>query len=240
MDLAEKTLNINRHPWELSRTQCILNIFKKYCINDIADIGAGDRFFASKFSPFVSGTMYAIDTGYNESSKIIDGIHCLNDISKLPKLNCDGVIMLMDVLEHIQDDTAFLKDVLKKISTGGFVLITVPAFQFVFSEHDTFLKHYRRYNKKQLLALINSQNLSIEKIHYFYTSLFFARMASLLLKKIKTAKPTGVGSWNFSDKHIITQLIYTILNIDFSICAFFAHFRIYLPGLSLLAICKKT
>ncbi|MDR2583639.1 MAG: class I SAM-dependent methyltransferase [Fibromonadaceae bacterium] len=235
MDLVEKTSNVNRHPWELSRTQCLLNILKKNIINDVADIGAGDRFFTSKLLPFVSGTIYAIDTGYNEVSKIIDGIHCFNDISKLPKLNCDGTILFMDVLEHIQNDTAFLNDVLDKMPAGGFVLITVPAFQFLFSEHDKFVKHSRRYNKKRLLALLNSQHLNVEKIHYFYTSLFFVRMVSFLFKKIK---PAAVGNWNFSDKHIITRLIYAILNIDFRICAFFAKFNIYLPGLSLLAICK--
>ncbi|MCL2100352.1 MAG: class I SAM-dependent methyltransferase [Fibromonadales bacterium] len=239
MDLIEKTSNENRHPWELSRAQCILNIVKKHNLSSAADIGAGDHFFASKLLSFIPGPIYAVDAGYNEKSEVIDNIHCLNDISDLPNLNDKCGAMLMDVIEHIEDETVFLKKILEKIPVGGLVFITVPAFQFLFSEHDIFLKHYRRYNKKQLLTLIRSQNLCIEKSHYFYSSLFFARIAGLLLKKIKTAKPTGIGGWNFSEKHIITRFIYAILNIDFRICAFLALFRIYLPGLSLLAVCRK-
>ena len=73
MDLTEKKLSDNRHPWELSRTQCILNIVKKRSLCNIVDIGAGDRFFTSKLADFVSGALYAIDTGYTEKSRIIDG-----------------------------------------------------------------------------------------------------------------------------------------------------------------------
>jgi len=238
MDLTEKTLNINRHPWELSRTKCVLSILKKYILNTVADIGAGDRFFISKLRPFISGKAYAVDVGYNKS-EVIDGIHCLNNTHDIPKLNGGGAIIMMDVLEHIENDKSFLSEILEKISKEDLILITVPAFQKLFSNHDVFLKHYRRYNKQQLLTLIHSCGLDVKKCHYFYTSLFFARWVSLLFKKEKSVDDeVGVGGWNFSDKHIITWIIYAILNIDFRICAFFAKLNIYLPGLSLLAICK--
>jgi len=240
MDLAEKTLNINRHPWELSRTKCVLNILRKYILNTVVDIGAGDRFFISKLRSFISGKAYAVDVGYNQKSEVIDGIHCLNNTQDIPKLNGGGAIVMMDVLEHIENDKSFLNEILEKVSKDDLIFITVPAFQQLFSNHDVFLKHYRRYNKQQLLALIHSCDLNVEKCHYFYASLFFARWVSLLFKKEKSAdNEVGIGGWNFSDKHIITRIIYAILNIDFCICAFFAKFNIYLPGLSLLAICKK-
>lgn len=241
MDLTEKTANINRHPWELSRAHCILNLIKRYTLRNVADIGAGDLFFASKLKTAVRGDVYAIDTGYGERSKITDGINCLNNISDLHRIE-DGAIILMDVLEHIDNDSAFLGAALEKISVDGLVVITVPSFQFLFSGHDKFLKHLRRYNKKRLLALIRSHNLHIERCHYFYTSLFFIRILTLLLKKRQknsADKESGVGTWRFNEKHIVTRLIYTILNIDFNVCGFFAKFKIFLPGLSLLAVCKK-
>jgi len=238
MDLTEKKLNDNRHPWELSRTQCILNIVKKHTLCTVVDIGAGDRFFTSKLIDFVSGTLYAIDTGYTKKSKIIDAIHCFNSISELPEAT--GTAILMDVLEHVHDDDAFLREILKKLSVDALVVITVPAFQLLFSNHDAFLKHYRRYNRKQLLSLLYSNNLTVEKTHYFFTSLFFARLLSLPLAKRKpVASQSGIGNWRFNEKHILTQAIRIILNIDFRICVFFSWFHIYLPGLSLLAICRK-
>jgi len=239
MDLIEARIHRHRHPWELSRTKCVLSILKKYILNTVVDIGAGDRFFISKLRSFISGEAYAVDVGYNQKSEVIDGIHCLNNTQDIPKLNGGGAIIMMDVLEHIENDKSFLNEILEKVSKEDLVFITVPAFQSLFCNHDVFLKHHRRYNKQQLLALIHSCNLNVLKCHYFYTSLFFARWVSLLFKKKKSVDDeVGIGGWNFSDKHIITRIIYTILNIDFRICAFFAKFNIYLPGLSLLAICK--
>lgn len=240
MDLIESRLHSNRHPWELSRTKCVLSILRKYILNTVVDIGAGDRFFISKLRLFVSGKSYAIDAGYNQKSEIIDGIHCLNNILDVPKLHGGSTIIMMDVLEHIENDKSFLNEILEKISKDDLVFITVPAFQRLFSNHDVFLKHYRRYNRQQLLALMHSCNLNVKKCHYFYTSLFFARWASLLFKKEKSVdNEVGIGGWGFSDKHIITYIVYIILNIDFRLCSFFAKFNIYLPGLSLLAICRK-
>jgi hypothetical protein len=81
MDLREKTKNTNRHPWELSRADCVLNIITKYSLSAVCDIGAGDRFFISKIRPLVKGPVYAVDTEYNERSAVVDGIRCCNDIS---------------------------------------------------------------------------------------------------------------------------------------------------------------
>jgi len=236
MDLIEKTTQDNCHPWELSRTQCILDIVKRNHFSSVVDIGAGDRFFISKLKEITSCTLYAIDTEYNEKSKIIDGIHCKNNISEID--NHIDMAILMDVLEHVHNDDDFLKVILKKLSSNALLIITVPAFQFLFSDHDFLLKHHRRYNKKQLLDLLQSNNLIIEKYHYFYFSLFFIRLLSLPLTKRKTTQYSGIGKWRFKKKHILTQMIRIFLNIDFRICAFFAWFHIYLPGLSFLAICR--
>lgn len=165
-------------------------------------------------------------------------IHCFNSISELPE-PADAA-MLMDVLEHVHNDNVFLKEILEKLPTDALVVITVPAFQLLFSNHDVFLKHHRRYNRKQLLALLHFNNLIVEKCHYFYTSLFFARLLSLPLTKRKPATyQSGIGNWRFNEKHILTQAVRVILNIDFRVCVFFARLHIYLHGLSLLAICRK-
>jgi hypothetical protein len=142
----------------------------------------------------------------------------------------------MDVFEHIQNDNAFLQSILEKIPQGGLLFITVPAFQFLFSTHDEFLKHYRRYSRKTLLALLSSNGLYIQKCHYFYASLFLARIVSFLLKKKKLS---GIGTWRFSEKNIITRFVCAVFNLDFYICAFLARVHVYPPGLSLLAICRK-
>ena len=241
MDLTEVTQNENRHPWELSRARCIMDIVKRYKLDSAADIGAGDMFFTSKLQPFVSGETYAVDSGYSEKPEPASGIRRLNNISALPEFTGKCGLILMDVLEHIENDSAFLKETLDKIPADGLVFITVPAFQFLFSDHDAFLRHHRRYNQKQLLSLTSALNLRVEECRYFYASLFFARFAGLLLGKIRRGKKkqAGVGSWRFGEKHPVTRVIYAVLNADFYICGLLAKLRVTLPGLSLLAICRK-
>jgi SAM-dependent methyltransferase len=241
MDLKEKTSNINRHPWELSRSQCILKLIRKQQWKRFADIGAGDMFFTRQLLDMDSGTVvYAVDSEYEEGMKSIDGIHCLNNISELPDASFDCLV-LMDVLEHIADDDAFLKKLLDKLTLGGTLLITVPAMQFLFSSHDVFLNHYRRYSRKRLHALLKNNHLKIEKCHYFYTILFFLRLVSLLKDRLLPDKnQTGIGEWKFSREHITTRCIMKILNIDFLVNNVLDKCRIHLPGLSVMAICKKT
>ncbi|MCL1814606.1 MAG: class I SAM-dependent methyltransferase [Treponema sp.] len=241
MDLIEKNkVNPNRHPWELSRAKCIFNIIKQYSIRAIADIGAGDRFFLEKYYHRFHAQCYAVDSNYKKFFEIINNIKCYNNIDGFPKLNTTGsVVLLMDVLEHINDDSVFLKKTLEKIPDDGVAFITVPSFQFLFSEHDVFLKHQRRYTRKRLCTIALSCDCHIESCFYFYFSLFFIRLLSILSIKRKKERNSGIGYWNFNENHIITRIIYVILNIDFSICHFLSRFHIYLPGLSLLMICKK-
>jgi hypothetical protein len=241
MDLIEKTVNSNRHPWELSRCSYLFKILAKRNLQDFADIGAGDRFFTAQLINIASGTVYAVDSAYPEQDSFIDGIVCLNDISKLPVIN--GGAILMDVLEHVEDDFTFLNDILKKLPENGTLLITVPAIQFLFSAYDAFYKHYRRYSRKQLIALLNRSDIVIEKCHYFYGSLFFFRLISLLAKPLLEQKAIrnqiGLATWSFTEKNVITRFIRFFLNLDLSFCVLLSHLHIYIPGLSLLAVCRK-
>jgi hypothetical protein len=237
MDLREITKNVNHHPWELSRGECVFSILKKIKLHSLADIGAGDKFFTKKLLKICSGEIYAIDSGYTEDEKEEAGIICLNNITSLPENSVECLIM-MDILEHIENDEKFLGEVLKKLMDGGILLITVPAWQLLFSEHDKFLKHYRRYNKKGLSTLLKQSNIIIKRIHYFYTSLFFVRLFIKIMKKEQKGKNT-IGYWKYSEKNIITMAIKITLNIDFYINTILSKIGIHLPGLSIIAVCKK-
>jgi hypothetical protein len=117
------------------------------------------------------------------------------------------------------------------------ILITVPAWQFLFSTHDTRAQHYKRYNRKQLMVLLKHNEIKIERCHYFYTSAFLARLIFLFKKEKFTGNDIG---WKYSEKNIITIIVKTILNIDFWVNKILDKIFIHLPGLSLFAICKKV
>ncbi|MBF0101691.1 MAG: methyltransferase domain-containing protein [Desulfobacterales bacterium] len=242
MDLIEKTENLKRHPWELSRSQKIIDLLKNNDKNFLyADIGSGDKFFTSKLFSITECDVVAIDDKYKNTKSEENRIICLNDISFLENQSVDCVI-LMDVLEHIQNEHDFLKKVVKKLKPTGKVIITVPAMQFLFSSHDVFLKHYRRYSRNQLLNLLTHNGLIIEKNFYFYSQLFLFRCISIFIEKFflrnNEKKKLGIGSWSYSEHSFITRFIVLILNIDFEVNKLLSKMHIYLPGLSLLAICR--
>jgi SAM-dependent methyltransferase len=58
----------------------------------------------------------------------------------------------LDVIEHLEDDVGALRELRRVIAPGGWLLITVPAYQWLWSGHDVLNHHHRRYNSATLLA----------------------------------------------------------------------------------------
>lgn len=240
MDLVEvKEGNANRHPWELSRARCALKLLDGLNTSgNIADVGAGDIYFATLVADQVGHDVSAVDIEYKESGRVGKVIKYQN-MDQLKPESLD-LVLLMDVIEHIDDVDSFLKELLTKVKPGGYLFITVPAHQFLFSVHDIFLKHFRRYNKKMMKETMLPHGLIIEKSFYFYTSLFFARALAQMKEKMqKNPTDEGAGNWGFKEDHIVTKAITWILNLDFDVNHTLSKVGIPLPGLSLYALCRK-
>jgi SAM-dependent methyltransferase len=80
--------------------------------------------------------------------------------------------LLLDVLEHIEDDQDFLDLLHKKIARGGLLLITVPAYKLLWSSEDDYAKHYRRYTKKELREKAEKSGFDVLYAGYFMQFLF--------------------------------------------------------------------
>lgn len=108
-------------------------------------------------------------------------------------------ILYIDVIEHIEDDNKELTETVKHLNPGGHLIILVPAYQYLFNEFDKAIGHYRRYNKKMLIATIPPQ-LQLKKIKYMDSLGFIASMANKFF--LKQDYPT-LKQVNFWDKLII-------------------------------------
>ncbi len=240
MDLVElKEGNAHRHPWELARAKSVLSILSQMDTRGtVADVGAGDIYFAGLLADQIGHDVLAVDIGYDtvgREGKVVK----YNHISDLPHEGVD-LVLLMDVIEHIEDVDAFLNELMPKIKPGGNILITVPAYQSLFSAHDVFLLHYRRYNKKLLHATLAKQPVVVDRMFYFFTSLFFARTAALALEKLKgPPKADGAGNWKHAEDKALTKLITGVLNTDFKVNSLLSKAGITLPGLTLCSVCHK-
>ncbi|MCP5103373.1 MAG: class I SAM-dependent methyltransferase [bacterium] len=81
-------------------------------------------------------------------------------------------LLAMDVLEHIDDDICALRGWTEHLHRGAIVLITVPAFQFLWSGHDEFLEHKRRYTGKSLRKCAAAVGLQPVSIRYAFGYVF--------------------------------------------------------------------
>lgn len=255
MDIKELKVsdfnNISRHPWEYARAKVILDIIKNSSPSVIVDIGCGDIFIAEQLSKnFPSTDFYCVDTAFDNS--IIDYYtkkHNNGRISlykSIVELNSKDIkadiVLLLDVIEHIDNDTAFLSEIINKpfVTKDTQILITVPAFQSLYTMHDKWIGHQRRYNLKTLNDIAIKLQLSVLKTNYFFFSLIIYRYVQKISEKItKPAESSQEGIGNYKTKWLLDKLFYYILLIDYHCIKMLQVLSIKIPGLSCMALLKK-
>lgn len=84
---------------------------------------------------------------------------------------CATVITLLDVLEHLDDDRAAMREMTRLARPGGLIVITVPALRWLWSDWDVALHHRRRYHERDLRALVQVPGLELLRCSYFNTLL---------------------------------------------------------------------
>jgi len=132
------------------------------------------------------------------------------------------LILILDVIEHLDDDLSALKALYHKLKPGGYLLVTVPAYQFLWSEHDEINHHKRRYQFKHLKQVVKTAGYQVVYGSYFNTFLFplviIIRFVGRLLPKqnknqlssdlVLPSKPVNqFFKWLFaSERHLINRL----------------------------------
>jgi len=95
------------------------------------------------------------------------------DLTRLPfREGSFDVLLLMDVIEHLDDDVEFLRAASQLVEEGAQVVVAVPAFSLLWSQHDETFEHRRRYTASQLEAVIRAAGLKPERTTYTNSLLF--------------------------------------------------------------------
>lgn len=120
-----------------------------------------------------------------------------SDLESLPFTGSSiDVVTALDVLEHVDKDLAALDELFRVVKKNGMLVITVPAYGFLWSEHDEALHHRRRYAASELRNKLTNAGFEVERITYYITFLFFPilfmRFAQSLSKKSIHAKTSHV------------------------------------------------
>lgn len=145
------------------------------------------------------------------------------------------VVVALDVLEHIEDDKAAAVEMKRVLKKGGFLISTVPAHQFLWSSHDEFLHHVRRYNQNNFRKVFDSAGFSVRYISYLHFFSFFPITVSRLTKKLLKIKE------NDSEVRYLNKIFGAILSVLYQVELL--GFKIFgkLPfGLSLIVIAENS
>lgn len=165
--------------WYVGRRFIIRSLIRRFWRHkngSMVDIGCGTGASLSLFKEF-SGDVVGLDTseealaycrvrGFNNVKKIEDASR-----TNLPDHSAQ-LVTLLDVLEHIKNEAETLKEIKRILAPEGLLLIIVPAYQFLWSEHDVALHHYRRYTSRGLASLLERNGYQVIKNSYAITFSF--------------------------------------------------------------------
>lgn len=100
------------------------------------------------------------------------------------------LVTSFDVVEHVEDDVAFLETLKARLSPSGWLLVTVPAYQFMWSVFDEMNHHKRRYTRGRLKQSLAKSGFEVERMSHFNTHLFPGVLIMRMIEKIKPEDPS--------------------------------------------------
>jgi SAM-dependent methyltransferase len=164
--------------WFKHRNRIILTAIQSFSpsATDFVDIGGGNGFTASHLSKHGYKTILVEPGFYGIMVAKQRGIDHLINSSFQDAGFLKGVfpnIGLFDVIEHIENDVAFLKQIKEVLADDGKLYITVPAFNYLWSQNDVNSQHYRRYTIRTFEQCAESAGFKIIYATYFFRLLPF-------------------------------------------------------------------
>jgi SAM-dependent methyltransferase len=92
------------------------------------------------------------------------------------------LIVSLDVIQHVEDDIAAFKALKERLKPGGYLLVTVPAYAWLWSRHDESWQNLRRYSRKNLIRVARCAGLKVTYTSHFNTVLFPAIVLARVLQ----------------------------------------------------------
>jgi hypothetical protein len=172
------------HWYYRNKAKAVEKLLDGVRVKTITDVGAGSGFFSRHLvGRSMADEAWCVDINYVEESDIVENGRNIHFRTSIPNVPAD-LVLLMDVLEHVDDDVGLLRESVAQAAADATVLISVPAFQFMWSGHDVFLEHKRRYTLQGIEAVARAAGLRVTRGCYFYATIFPAAMAVRLSRNL--------------------------------------------------------
>jgi len=239
-EIAELSEFEDDYWWNKGRRKILCDLIYEQISNtknlEILDVGCGSGGTSTAFRQF--GNVTGIDFSslalkFAKNKGLANVVRSTSTSIPFRSEKFD-IITVLDVIEHIKDDKSVLKEIWRLLKPNGIIILTVPAFQFLWSEHDVASMHERRYNSANITKILKESQFKIIKLSYFVSFLFpFVAIFRLMTKHRTKNKTTKVNLVKFP--HLINKLFEKILLFENRLLK-----NTNLPfGLSIVCVGKK-
>jgi len=215
MDLKETDIlgsSIDQHWYYCSKARATRRWLGSKPVRKILDVGAGSGFFTHHLLTHTAAIeAWCVDISYDTDSDAITAGKPVHYRRSIDAVDAD-LVLLMDVLEHVDDDVGLLKAYVEKVPSGSRFLMTVPAFQFLWSGHDDFLEHKRRYTLTQFETVARDAGLTVKQGAYYF-GLVFPLAATLRLLS-KGAQPSPPRSQLSQHHPLINGVLKSLCSLE--------------------------
>jgi SAM-dependent methyltransferase len=248
VDLTERQGSVaQRHPWEVARAEFFLHLLKRCGVLETGgnwlDVGSGDAWFGTQLRRLLprEAELTCWDINYTPedlASAAESGIERMKLVAERPAERFDRILML-DVIEHVENDAEFVESTVGDLlADGGIVLISVPAYQALFSSHDRMLRHHRRYSPADCRRLLEKSGLTVLADGGLFHTLLPVRVAQIALERVRQVKSlsTGIGDWQGGK--IATRAVTRALIMETKLSLTLGLRGLTAPGLSYWALCR--
>lgn len=206
------------HWWFVGTRDIIVSSLRHRSFRDtpILDVGCGSGLMTERLSNF--GTVFGADKddGALTHCRTI-GLSrlCRSDAVSLPfKSETFGLIVATDLIEHCEDDRAVLGEFHRVAASGGTLLISVPAYNWLWSKHDVALHHQRRYSKDKLIQKVGAAGFVVDRTSFFNTALFVPiALKRLIFERAGSAQPEQ-GIKYYENFRLLNQMLLAILRLE--------------------------
>jgi SAM-dependent methyltransferase len=193
-DIAKISAFEEEHWWYRERKWLLKKFVEMYLIKGKAlDVGASAGYYSQTLQELGLEVLAFENEPVGVAICQSRGLQTMAGNAESLEISSDSqdLVIMMDVLEHIENDSAAVREVSRVLKPGGFFFLTVPVGMELWSDHDVQARHFRRYEYKQIQEMLTQNNIQILNYEYWNVIL---RPALILRRRYFHGNDIGLPS----------------------------------------------